>query len=37
MKERDDDNEDYYYLVAETKLHDEEYFVHDNNDISPNR
>ena len=37
MKGGDDDNEDYYYLVAETKVHDEEYFVHDNNDISPNR
>ena len=37
MKGRDDDNEHYYYFVEETKLHDEQYFVHDNNDISPNR
>ena len=37
MKERDNDNENYYHLVAETKLYDEQYFVHDDNDISPNR
>ena len=36
MKEREDDNEDYYYLVTETKLHNEQCFVHDN-DISSNR
>ena len=37
MKGQNDGNEKYYYLVEETKLHDEEYFVKYNNDISPNR
>ena len=32
MKGRNDDNED---LLAETKFHDEQYFVCDSNDISP--
>ena len=33
----EDDYGEYYYLVAETKFHDEQYFVRDNIDISPNR
>ena len=37
MKEKEDDNEDYYYLVAETKLHNEQCFVRDDNNISLNR
>ena len=37
MKEREDDNEDYYYLVAETRLHNEQCFVYDKIDISSNR
>ena len=37
MKGREDDNEDYYYLVAETKLHNEHCFVCDDNNISSNR
>ena len=35
MKGREDDNEDYYYLVAETKLH-KHCFVCDDNNISSN-
>ena len=37
MKGREDDNEDYYYLVQKTKLHIEQCFVRDSNNISSNR
>ena len=37
MKGREDDNEDYYYLVTETKLHNEQYFECENKKNSSNR
>ena len=35
--EREDDNEEHYHLIEEAKIHNEQYFVCDNNNISPNR
>ena len=37
MQGSEDDDEDHYHLVTESKFHNEQYFAHDNIDISPNR
>ena len=34
---REDDNEEHYHLVEETKFYNEQYFVCDINNISPNK
>ena len=37
MQGSEDDIEDHYHLVTDTKFHNEQYFVRDDIDISPNR